>query len=583
LTQAVRALRRATPEKQIILFLDAIDNAAEHAAASGDQSFPRLLLESIDHRGAIDGVQLVVTCRTYRRTLSRGDIQCEETELRPFVFAEAKEYLQDRVAELTDMEAHVAYSRSEGNPRILEHLALTDRGLLDSSELDHVITLDELLEERVGQALRDARKRGYSEDQIRAFLAGLSVLPPPTPLEEYADAHNLEIAAVRSFAADLAPLLEKTRHGLMFRDEPTESFIRDRYAADAAALRLLATNLLKKQGESVYAAAALPALLQKLGDGERLFELAFDLRFPSAITSTVGKQHVRYARLKAAVFHFTQRRDFNRLVHLMLELSTLAAVNQRGDEYILGNPDLVAASQDVDATRRLFEMRTRWPGTRHARLAVANVFAGDFSSAYRHVTSAEEWTRHFFAQDDEYRRDRTGPEPLDSAALPFYLIVQGKLDDAVQQLSRWKIWYGFEVAEVLFGLLLQAEAMEVIPPGRISDFLLEAKEQVGISVAAICVLNLDAEQSRALLREVAIGCEAESKIEARHSHHRERERDIEDGLLCASAIAVSLGMFEQAVPLLCQACGRSTISILTTRRFLSYFELLFGLQQPDRA
>ena len=78
----------------------------------------------------------------------------------------------------------------------------------------------------------------------------------------------------------------------MFRDEPTETLVREEYAAEEATLRLLADNLFKNQGTSVYAASSLPGLLQKLDDGKLLFDLAFDERFPSTITSTVGKQMI---------------------------------------------------------------------------------------------------------------------------------------------------------------------------------------------------------------------------------------------------------------------------------------------------
>ena len=47
------------------------------------------------------------------------------------------------------------------------------------------------------------------------------MLAPPVPIEELAAAHGLIAEQVESFAADLAPLLERTPHGLMFRDEPT--------------------------------------------------------------------------------------------------------------------------------------------------------------------------------------------------------------------------------------------------------------------------------------------------------------------------------------------------------------------------
>ena len=128
-------------------------------------------------------------------------------------------------------------------------------------------------------------------------------MPPPVPVDEYAGAHGIEVSAIESFAADLAPLLERTKYGLMFRDEPTETLIRENFGSDDDALRRVAKNLLDRQDSSVYAARALPGLLQKLDDGKQLFELAFDERFPESITSTVGKRNIRYARLKAAVLH----------------------------------------------------------------------------------------------------------------------------------------------------------------------------------------------------------------------------------------------------------------------------------------
>src|SRR5205823_2193455 len=172
----------------------------------------------------------------------------------------------------------------------------------------------------------------------------------------------------------------------------------------------LAGNLLQHQTTSVYAATALPALLQKLDDGTMLFELAFDERFPNSTTSIVGRENIRYARLKAAALQASRHSDFDRLVHLLVELSTLAAAKKRGTDYVLDNPDLVIASHDIDATRRLFETRTTWAGTRYARLTIASTLAGDLNDGVRHGVNADEWINHFFDQDDEYRREVSGLE-----------------------------------------------------------------------------------------------------------------------------------------------------------------------------
>ncbi len=547
LAQAVATLQRGSRGKQFLLFIDAIDNAAEHAKDKGELAFPKLLLDSFHHSGPVAGVQLIVSCRTYRRDISRGDIQCEEFELKPFSPAETEKYLRDRIPKVTDTQIQVAYSRSEGNPRILEHLALSDRGLLDPSEIDNVIKLDDLLRERIRKALAEALKRGYKEPDINAFLAGLSVLPPPVPLDEYADAHGMDLSTVKSFAADLAPLLEQTRHGLMSRDEPTETLIREIYAAKADTLRTLAQNLFEKQATSVYAASALPGLLQKMDDGKLLFDLAFDERFPTAITSTVGKQSIRYTRLKAAVLHAARKQDFDRLVHLLVELSTLAAVNQRGTDYILDNPDLVVASHDVDATRRLFETRTQWPGTRRARLTIASVLSGDLSDAYRHAVNADEWIHHFYRQGDQYRRDRGGPERLDIAAIPLCLVAQDRDHDAAGFMKGWKDWYAYEVAEHLFTLLRQAEGMGTVLTANIHRFLKSLNAQPGVLSAALSFLELDDAALRGLIGKLAKTCEEKKTIETDRNFHRERDYLVQDGLMKAAAIAVAMKMRAEAL------------------------------------
>ena len=341
LIQCVKTLAAFSPARELVLLIDGIDNAAEYANELGQSAFPMLLLESIHRSGSIPGVTVIASGRTHRIKKYIRNIRYHDFELHAFTIAETTSYLSARMTDVTETEINVAQSRSEGNARILEHLVTSDRGLLDPSEIDNPIVLDELLNERIETALGEAIRQGYKEEDINAFLAGLSVLPPPVPLDEYAGAFGMDVGAIRSFAADLAPLLDRTQQGMIFRDEPTETFVRESYETDTRALKRVARNLLVRQAESVYAAQALPGLLQKLGDGEMLYNLAFDERFPQTITSIVGKRRIRYARLQAAVLHAANAGDNNNLVRLLVELSTIAASDQRGSNYILDNPDLV--------------------------------------------------------------------------------------------------------------------------------------------------------------------------------------------------------------------------------------------------
>ena len=447
LGQCIDTLSRTMPGRELVLCLDAVDNAVIAANRHGYNAFPLKLLEMLDTE-PVPSVNVIVSSRTERRPNSYA--KCEELELRPFSKAETTSFLRSRRPGISQIEIDVAQARSRGNPRVLDYLVTSGRGLLDKSEIDQPLDLDELIHNRIRDALGVAKERGAEQSAIDTFLAGLAVLPPPVPIEEYAGAIGIDPEGIESFVADLFPLLERTNHGLTFRDEPTETLVRSRYASSRSILRCVSRNLIARQEVSDYAARALPGLLQELDDGNELFKLAFDERLPSTIKSTVGKRNIRYARLRAAIIYATANKNYSRLVRLLVELSTLAAADHRGVDYIIDHPDLVVASNDVDSLRRLFETRTVWPGTRHARLAIAYTLLGEHEEASRHSKATSEWINHHRHADHDLRADKAGPEPADICSIPLFLLSQGRSKEAAQYLKIWRDWYSYQVCECLF-------------------------------------------------------------------------------------------------------------------------------------
>ncbi len=547
LKQCVRTLNAVSPGRELILFIDGIDNAAEYAIERGQQSFPTRLLESVHLSGPIPRVKIVASGRTHRIKEHISDVLYQEFELHSFTFPETTSYVCSRMADVTTTEINVAQSRSEGNVRILEHLVTSDRGLLDPSEIDNPIVLDELLNERIETALEEAIRLGYKEQDINAFLAGLSVLPPPVPLDEYAGAYGMNVGAIRSFAADLAPLLDRTQQGMIFRDEPTETLVRESYGTDTRALKRVARNLLARQAESVYAAQALPGLLQKLGDGEKLFGLAFDERLPPTITSTIGQRRIRYVRLKSAVLFAANAGDNNSLVRLLVELSTIAGSDQRGAAYILENPDLVVHAREADALRRLYETRTSWPGSRHARLTIASVLSGDLDDASRHYASAFDWIRHDIesARDNDHSRQR--PEQIDHASIPFFRVAQGRQRRAIRFMGIWYPWYAFEISGQFFELCRQAIRRDPEFRPQLDAFLDALTSQIGLLAGAMSFVDLSDERSQELLGKLAKVCKRTTNVKTAGGYTEERRHELPDGLRKAAAIAASFGMAEEAL------------------------------------
>jgi len=542
LTQCLNTILRVMPGRKLSIFIDAIDNAAFAAGQASEDCFPIKLLESLDTE-PIDGVNLIVSCRTERKPKTYAKF--DEFELCPFTKDETDAFLRARLKSVTTVEINVAHARSGGNPRVLDYLVKAGRGLLDPSEINKGIELDDLIQQRITDALSLATKKGYEEKELSAFLAGLAVLPPPVPVDEYAAAHGMEFAAIESFASDLSPLLERTNHGLMFRDEPTETLIHNRYATSRDAIERVASNLLARQDASVYAARALPRLLHELDDGERLFALAFDDRIPASITSTVGKRNIQYARLKAATLHAALKVDYNSLVRLLVELSTIAEVDQRGANYLLEHPDLVAAAEDVDSLRRLFEIRTSWPGTRHARLAIVNVLAGDPTEATRHAHANEEWIQHYRCTERKDFDREPVPDQADIAATSFFLISEDRTEDAASYLTGWRDWYAFEVSQLVLGYTHLATLLGTQPARRTGQFI-DALSSIGPLAAALSFHELANFMCKPLCVKLAALCKKETKLDLPQSYSRRKNYELEDGLRKSAVVALSLGLGAEA-------------------------------------
>lgn len=404
LEQAVAAARQGHAEAAVTLVLDAIDHAGLAAKEFGTQSFAHVLLRSLSV-DPIDGVRVIASCRTERLANAVGDNAHRAFAIPPFTETEARALIKARAPDAHPDEVAALLSRSGRNPRCLDTLLEAGRpydpqlmpGSDDEPAKD---VLDALLAKRLADARRTAIERGVSSTEIDLLLAGLALLAPPVPIEELAAAHGLSVEQVESFSADLAPLLERTPYGLMFRDEPTETLIRNSYGQAAPDRDKVVATLQARQSVSNYAARALPALLTALRDADQSIALAFDTRVPPG-ASQVSARDIRLARITAALALTAELGRRDDLVRLLLEASLVAAGHERSDRFLYEHPDLAAVAGDAEALRRLAATSVGWPGGKHAALALANAFAGDMGEARRHARRSIDW--HNWAAQSRHR------------------------------------------------------------------------------------------------------------------------------------------------------------------------------------
>lgn len=333
LKQASATVHSQSSMRGILIVLDAADNAQLEAAARNEPAFPRLLLASLSNE-PIDGVKLLLTARPHRMDAVIGKSRVKHLELEPFSETETRRFLEARRTEITDVEFSTALARSQGNARVLEYLVGSWSKNVSGNVPLTEISVEKLIAEKCDKISRDLHISGWSEIEVREFFAALSLLPPPIPLTELAKALEWSYSKVNSAASDLAPMLELVKHGAIFRDEPTETYIKDHYSKDTCTQQAIARRLQERQGNSIYAAEALPHFLVIIGDSSRAYQLSASDEFPAQIESEYGRRKLRLARLYAAFSLATHERDLDRILDLSMRLSQVASANARGDEFM---------------------------------------------------------------------------------------------------------------------------------------------------------------------------------------------------------------------------------------------------------
>ena len=215
------------------------------------------------------------------------------------------------------------------DPRVLDYLVKSWNSEIRDHEGETQIKVEELIASKCSLIVSDLHLKGWNEESIARFFAAISLLPPPIPPEELASALDWSPGEIRSAISDLAPMLETISHGAIFRDEPTETYIRETYSQDQTQQQEIADRLFQRQKDSMYAAQALPRFLEVIDDANRAFELAESEIYPSEIQTEFGKRRLKLVRLQAAFSLAVKQDDFDLLLQLAMQMAQVASANSR--------------------------------------------------------------------------------------------------------------------------------------------------------------------------------------------------------------------------------------------------------------
>jgi hypothetical protein len=364
LREARRRLTESAPGTELVIVVDAADNAVIAAEARGDQAFVHDLLQV----EPIDGVHLVVTARPYRVAQLRAPSDVAIHQLAEFSIDETASMLRTVHPDATNNDVAEFHRRTSANPRI-QALVLSETATLRDC-LNSLAGLSAAGDDPVAQLL--ARQlntvlEAAGGDRGSLEFAGqlLATLRPRIPVEVIASLAGCDESLIRSFVSDLGRGLVIEEDAVQFLDEPTETFFRSRYPLSEGNADRVIRELTALSSSSGYAAASLPQVLWEAGRFEDLAALALsDAGLP--VAGEVERRQIAQLRTSFALRAAIRIGDPGAVVELAMIAGAAAASSERRYTLLRDHADL--AGEVIDGTTldeiraaRLFP--SEWPGS----------------------------------------------------------------------------------------------------------------------------------------------------------------------------------------------------------------------------
>ncbi|TFB68068.1 ATP-binding protein [Cryobacterium sp. Hz9] len=285
-----------------------------------------------------------------------------------------------------------------------------------------------------------------------------------------AELAGTQVAAVRSFIADLGRGLISNGESVQFLDEPTETYFRSRHPATFEVAAQVAAKLRELSGSSAYAAASLPEVLWSANLHDELLALvATDDALPS--TSGVERTQVEHSRVEFGLRAAVRLRRPDSVVQLAMRAGAGRAGRGRQLTIIRDYPDLAGSGMVTRVINELIasrEIPQTWPGsTLGAEAALLAHSSGGVSAARSRARQAAAaiaaWVHTPRGPHSRYE-DVT---PLQVAHIALAMLRTDGPETAVRYLSQWRpaqfvLESSAELAHVLISRVDDADVSRLI-------------------------------------------------------------------------------------------------------------------------
>jgi len=444
LSEAIEKLRESNKDALLVILFDAVDNAEMAAREFGDRCFAsHLLRETLPV-----GCRVVYLTRPERAHLFNPPDSILQVEIEPFSDNESLRYLQAKYPDACMKNAIEFRRLTDGNPRVQANtLALGKHSI---GEILAYLgpggkTVDDLIKEQLRNAVAKVKALYPQsfEQHVEDICTGLASLPPFVPLEVLAAVSGTDVAAVKSFIADLGRPLWLTDNYVQFRDEPTETWFTNTFAATPEQIKAYIIRLEPLADDFSYVAEALPSLLLKSGQYNALIALALsEDKLPT--DNPVDARNIQVYRLQFAFKAALKDKQYADACKLALRAGEEVAGSNRQLEILSGNIDLATRFLSEQRVMELAHQRNMcgaWNGSEALySAAMLSSIPECEGEARSYLRSGWHWLKRYFEErdkkDDVHSNDKL--EDSDVLAMLFcYYQLDGE-EAAVEFIRRWR-------------------------------------------------------------------------------------------------------------------------------------------------
>lgn len=450
LSVAATALRTIHRDAVLVILIDAADNAEMAAKEFAQSCFAHQLLREKPP----EGVRIVALCRTERINLLQPLSTVQRLELLPFSKIETLTHLREHFPDATDLDGVEFHCLTGGNPRVQANVLSTNHD--DVADVLAVLgplvtTVDEQIAAQLESAIAKIRDKLPNDFQqyVDAICLGLANLTPFIPIQVLATAAEIEASTVISFVADLGRPLWISENSVQFRDEPTETWFRERFSASVEQIEGYVTRLKPLASEFAYVAQVLPSLLLQSGNYDQLIGLALsDDLLPE--DNPIDERTVRVYRLQFALKAALKQKKYADAAKLALRAGEEVAGDKRQLELLKQNVDLIAPLQSPQRVQELAfrrQLRSGWNGSENVYSAALLSSIEEFKGEARgFLRAASNWLSLYFEEHKNNKEQLHSEERLTD-------------DDIVEMATAHFLLHG---TEKLVGFILSWRPPDVV-------------------------------------------------------------------------------------------------------------------------